>query len=90
MRNWRYTYNTSEKDLVNVGTSVVVKQGGKELRGKISSISDIADENLLFKTTVTLLDLSDELGDVVSVELPLTSIYTLLPLDLIQLQTSTL
>ena len=80
--------NSDEKKLVKVGTSVTVKQDGKELRGAISSISDIADENLLYKTTVKLLDLSEELGDVVSVELPLSSIYTLLPLDLIDLQTS--
>ena len=82
------TLSSDEKDQIKEWTEVVVTRGGKEFGGYIESISDIADDQLLYKTTIILSELADRLGEVVQVEIPLSSAYTLLPLQAITMQTS--
>lgn len=80
--------SSSEKDQVLIGTNVQVTLGEKDLLGQIVSISDIADSQLLYKTTIILEQLSDRIGEIVDVEIPLSSTYTLLPLQAITMQTT--
>lgn len=82
------TLNSDEKDQVKEWSLVNVVIWEKELWGKIVSISDIADDQLLYKTTIELDQLSDRLWEIVDVEIPLNSTYTLIPLSVVTMQTT--
>ncbi len=82
------TLSSEEKDQISVGTIVTVTIKDQELDGTIVSISDIADDQLLYKTTIVLNQLSDRIGEIVDVEIPLTSTYVLVPLQAVTMQTS--
>gem|GEM_PF-5506749 len=60
------------------------------LDGTVVSISDIADDQLLYKTTIVLNQLSDRIGEIVDIEIPLSSAYVLVPLQAVTMQTSKL
>ena len=82
------TLSSAEKDQITKGKNVTVLQWDNTYQGTISSISNIADAQLLYKTTIKLNQLSDRLGDVVRVQIPLSSPYTLLPLQSVTMRTS--
>lgn len=80
--------SSEEKDQVFVWTKVQVTLWEDIFAWKIISISDIADDQLLYKTIIILDQLSDRLWEIVDVEIPLTSAYTLLPLQAIKMETT--
>ncbi len=80
--------SSTEKDQIWVGKNVTVLQWDKTYNGIVASVSDIADAQLLYKTTIKLDQLSDRLGEVVRVQIPLSSPYTLLPLQAVDMLTS--
>ncbi len=82
------TLNSDEKDQIKEWSLVTVRVGDKELWWKIRSISDIADSQLLYKTTIVLNQLSDRLWEIVDVEIPLNSTYVLIPLSVVTMQTT--
>jgi len=84
------TLSAAEKEQVPEGATVRVVQDDEEYVWKIESISDIADDQLLYKTTIKLDELSSRLWDVVSVYIPLESAKTLIPLNIVSMKTSKL
>ena len=74
-----------ELDLIKTGLKVSVLYDGVRVWGKITSVSDIADANLNFKTTVELDKPIDRLGKLVEVYIPVTTKNILVPLNIVEI-----
>jgi len=70
---------------VKEGTQVTVVFNGKNLKAKIETISDIADENLNYKTTVKLEAPLERLGNLVDVIIKVQSKNATVPLSVIKI-----
>lgn len=82
------TFSSDEKGLIEEWKEVEVVIGNKVYAGVLTSISDVADQNLLYKGVVTLTELSGTVWEVAEVRIPLESTYPLLPLNVIQMKTT--
>lgn len=80
--------SSAEKDIVTVWSQVVVKIWWKEFEWTVDSISDIADENLLYKTTIYLNEVTDRVWEVATVEIPMNSPFLLVPINYVEMLTS--
>lgn len=81
--------SSAEKDTVTLWSTVSVTtwggESGETYSGRIQSISDIADDQLLYKTTVYLDVIRDRLWDVVTVQIPIAWSNLMIPLSLIHM-----
>lgn len=66
---------------VSVGMNVFLDFNWKSYTGSIYSISPIADQNLSYKTNIVFPEKLDLIWGIVKVKLPISSIYTVLPLN---------
>lgn len=80
--------SNDELDLIKTGLKVSILYDGTRVWGKIFSVSDIADENLNFKTIVELDKPIKRLGKLVEVYIPVTTKNILVPLNIIQINAS--
>ena len=80
--------SSDEKDQVSEWSLVEVFLWDQWFAWRIVSISDIWDDQLLYKTTVIMNQLVDRLGEIVRVEIPLSSEYPLVPLQHVTMQTT--
>lgn len=72
-----------EIEQIKVWKKVAVRYDGNAVKWQIFSISDVADENLNYKTTVKLDKAIDKLGGIVEVYIPISSKNALVPLNII-------
>lgn len=77
------SFSNSERFLVKKWQNVSLSLNGKQLQGTISTISDIADENLNYISTISLQAGTSIIGNIVSVEVPINTDKILLPLNII-------
>lgn len=77
------SFSAREKDIVSVGTEVYIDIGPDRITGNIYSISDVADQNLNYKSTVIFQSGVNIIGNIVTVEVPLQTEKMLLPLNII-------
>ena len=80
------SFSSGERSLIREWQEVFVTIGDERLRGSISSISDIADENLNYKATVVFTSGTTLIGNLVSVEIPTETGKMLIPLNIITTQ----
>lgn len=72
-----------EIQVVKVWAKIAVKYSGKVEKAEIFSISDVADENLNYKTTVKLSGKWIKLWEIVEVYIPVISENILVPLNIV-------
>lgn len=80
------SFSADEKKLVSKWQKVIVEISWKENEGQIYAISDIADENLNYKATVTFKSGTSLLWNLVSVRVPVATNKMLIPLNIITTQ----
>lgn len=80
------SFSADEKKLVKKWQKVSLKIDGQNLEGTIANISDIADENLNHKATISLKKGTNIIGNLVSVEIPVETNKMLIPLNIITTQ----
>lgn len=73
----------TELEFTKVWTEVNVLVNSKEIKGKIESISSVADDNLNYKATVSLSENVTFIGWTVKVVIPVKSEKLLLPISLV-------
>lgn len=79
------SYN--EKSKVNQGDSVFIEtENGERIEGSIYAISDVADANLNYISTITFEQRQDIIGSLVNVEIPTATNTMMLPVNAITTQ----
>ena len=80
------SFSTSERDLISKGQKVYVLVWEDRIEWSIYTISDIADQNLNYKATVTFSTWTNIIGNLVSVEVPVETGKMLIPLNIVTTQ----
>ncbi len=77
------SFSSRERDIVSVGSPVFIDIGPDRITGTIDSISDVADQNLNYQSTVVFQSGANIIGNIATVEIPLQTEKMLLPLNII-------
>ena len=80
------SFTASEQELVARGQQVKVTFAGNEVRWEIYSISEIADENLNYISTIVFDSGINIIGNIVNVTVPISTWEVLLPINIIETQ----
>lgn len=80
------SFSLKEKEILSLGQKVYVILNNEKIEGNIYSISDIADENLNYKSTITFKSGVNIIGNLVTVEIPISTNKMLIPLNLLSTQ----
>jgi len=80
------SFTASERELVARGQQVKVNFSGSEVMWEIYSISDIADENLNYISTIVFDSGINIIGNIVNVMVPISTWEVLLPINIIETQ----
>ncbi len=80
------SFTVDEKDLVSLGQEVKVIFSWKEISGKVYSISEVADANLNYKSTIVFDSGTSIIWNIVSVLIPISTWQTLIPINIIETQ----
>jgi multidrug efflux pump subunit AcrA (membrane-fusion protein) len=72
-----------ERSYIDKDQFVKIRYDDQEFTGKIMSISSVADRNTLYKVVVAFDDSVSLLGDVASVQLPISLPYIVLPINVV-------
>ena len=73
-----------ELSFVKAGQQVVVNYGEKQILGKIISISPVADDNLMYKTTIKFDQKFKTIWGLVDIQIPVKTNQTLVPINIIE------
>jgi multidrug efflux pump subunit AcrA (membrane-fusion protein) len=77
-------FSVKEKDMVKQGQEVYIDIGSERITGKVYAISEVADVNLNYKSTVVFPSGTSLLGNIVTVKIPASTDKMLIPLNIIQ------
>jgi len=80
------SFSAGERDLVSLGQDVTVEFSGKEISWTVYSISEVADENLNYKSTIVFDSGTNIIWNIVSVTIPVSTWQVLLPINIIETQ----
>ena len=80
------SFSAPERDLIDVGQKVYVDLGAERLTGSIYSISDVADENLNYKSTIIFTGDKKLIWNLVNVEVPIQTSQMLIPINILKTQ----
>lgn len=80
------SFSAREKDLVSIWQEVSVMVNGQEIIGSIYSISDVADENLNYISTIVFTSGTSIIWNLVSVNIPISTDKMLVPLNILTTQ----
>lgn len=80
------SFTLSEKNLVQLWQEVYVRFAWNEVLWKIYSISEVADENLNYKSTIVFDSWTSIIGNIVTVNIPVSTWEVLLPINIIETQ----
>ena len=80
------SFSVAERDLIEVGQKVYVDVGKERLTWSIYSISDVADENLNYKSTVIFTGDKKLIWNLVNVEVPIQTSQMLIPINILKTQ----
>ncbi len=73
-----------ELDFVKQGQKVVVNYWEKQILGKIKSISPVADDNLMYKTTIEFSQKFKTIWWLVDIQIPVKTKQTLVPINMVE------
>lgn len=79
-------FSSSEKDLIQVWQEVFIDIGVERITWKIYSLSDIADANLNYKSTIVFTSGTVLIGDIANVVIPVTTDTMLVPVNIVTTQ----
>jgi len=77
------SFSALEKELVSIGQKVFVDSGDARVEGTIYSLSEVADENLNYKSTIVFQAGANIIGNIAQVKIPVSTSSMLLPLNII-------
>ena len=80
------SFSAPERDLIEVGQKVYVDLGRERITGSIYSISDVADENLNYKSTIIFTWDKKLIWNLVNVEVPIQTSQMLVPINILKTQ----
>lgn len=80
------SFTESERDLVSLWQEVTVKFSDKEILWRVYSVSEVADENLNYISTIIFDSGASIIGSIVSVIIPISTSETLIPINIIETQ----
>lgn len=80
------SFTASEKNLVSLWQEVVVQFSQNKVSWKIYSISEVADDNLNYKSTIVFDSGTNIIWNLVTVIVPIATSKTLLPINIIETQ----
>ena len=80
------SFSSREKDLVGVGQEVFVDVWFQKIPGTIYSISDVADTNLNYKSTIVFDGWVSIIGNIVTILIPISTEKMLIPINIIDTQ----
>ncbi len=80
------SFTSSEKELVSLWQEVIVTFAWNEITWKIYSISEVADENLNYKSTIVFDSGVNIIWNLVTVTIPISTSKVLLPINIIDTQ----
>ncbi len=80
------SFSAPERDLIEVSQKVYVDLGRERLTGSIYSISDVADENLNYKSTIIFTWDKKLIWNLVNVEVPIQTSQMLVPINILKTQ----
>lgn len=80
------SFSAEEKKLLKAWQEVFVVLGETKIPGSIYAISDVADENLNYKSTIVFESGTNIIGNLVVVEVPIQTNKMLVPLNIITTQ----
>jgi len=80
------SFTATERDLVSRGQQVLVNFAGKQVQWEIYSISDVADANLNYVSTIVFDSGTSIIWNIVNVTIPISTGEVLLPINIIETQ----
>lgn len=79
-------FSSLEKDLVSEWQEVYIDIGPERIRWTVYAISEVADENLNYKSTVVFESGTNLIGNIVTVRVPVSTDKILFPINIITTQ----
>ncbi len=79
-------FSSKEKGLVREGQKVYIDVGPERITGNIYAISDVADDNLNYNSTVVFASGTNLIGNLVTVEVPVKTDKMLVPINIVTTQ----
>ena len=76
-------FSMKEKDMIQEGQEVYIDIGSERITGKIYSLSEVADANLNYKSTIIFASGTNLIGNIVTVKVPVKTEKMLLPVNII-------